>query len=153
MRKHLFIVLFSIVFCFGQITSANAQSNNSLSVSVTDNRKIITRDINKNLLLRVVKDSSVKHKHFGWLIEVVRKPHRRNSPNLIYTTKTSGGADPSQVYAWHAAGGEFPNERQIKVRGYPYKVKISLVDGKTTGTGPNARFDSGTMRVAWIRQN
>jgi hypothetical protein len=101
--------------------------------------------------LRVVKDSSVKHKHFGWLVEVVRKPYKRNSPNLIYTNKPGVGADQSQVYAWHVAGGEFPNERQIKVRGFPYSVKISLIDTKTTGKGPGARFDSGTLRISWTR--
>jgi hypothetical protein len=152
MSKYRFIVIFSIIFCFGQIVSANAQSSGSVSVSVTDNRKIITRNIDKNLLLRIVKDSSVKHKHFGWLVEVVRKPFKVGARNLIYTNNPGVGADRSQVYAWHVAGNEFPNEREIKVRGYPYSVKISLIDAKTAGSGPNARFNSGTLQVSWTRQ-
>jgi hypothetical protein len=153
MSKYLFIVIFSIVFCFGQIVEANAQSSGSVSVSLTDKRKIITRSINKNLLLRVVKDSSIKHKHFGWLVEVVRQPYRRNSRNLIYTNPAGVGADPSQIYAWHITENEFPNEREIKVRGYPYSVKISLINGKTAGNREDARFVSGTLQINWRRQN
>lgn len=149
MQKYFFIFLFSIVFYFGQSVTANAQSAGSLSFGVTDNRKVITRSIDKGLLLRVVKDSSVKHKHFGWLVEVVRKPYKIGSANLIYTNKPGVGADKSQVYAWHVSNNEFPNEREIQVRGYPYTVKISLIDSKTTGNGPDARFNSGTLQVSW----
>lgn len=153
MSKSLFIVIFSFVFCIGQTLQTNAQSSDSLSVSITDKRKIITRNIDKNLLLRVVKDSSVKHEHFGWLVEVVRQPYKRSSRNLIYTNPAGVGADASQVYAWHIAGNEFPSEREIKVRGYPYSVKISLINGKSDGNGPDARFISGTLRISWERQN
>jgi hypothetical protein len=152
MHKYFFLfAVFALAF-FGQTVAMNAQTVDTLSINVTDERKIITRDINKNLLLRLIKDKSVDHEHFGWLVEVVRKPAGKNSTNLIYTNKLGVGADQSQVYAWHVAGGEFPNERQIKVRGYPYLIKISLKDPKIEGSGPDSRFVSGTLQISWSRQ-
>lgn len=151
MRKFIFIGLAALLLCFVQIGIAQAQPNNSLTVNVTDKRKVITRSISKNLLLRVVKDSSVNHKDFGWLVEVVKKPYGEKSPNLIYMNKAGITADQSQVYAWHVADGEFPNERRIKVRGYPYEIKISLLDMEITGSGPEAGFVSGQIQISWSR--
>lgn len=149
MKKIFFLVFIAVILCFQQTVFAQTGSGKSFFISVTDNRKVITRDINQKLLLRVVKDSSVKYKHFGWLVEVVRKPYRRSSKNLIYENQLGVGADRSQVYAWHVANNEFPNVRRLKVRGYPYLITISLIDPQTKGSAENARFLSGKLRIEW----
>lgn len=151
MGKIIFFSLFSIICCFAQAGSVNAQARNKISIDVTDTRKVITRDVNKNLLLRLVKDS-INHEHFCWYVEVFRKPYRKNSANLIYTNKTGVTSDRSQVCAWQVSEQYFPNERELKVRGYPFAVKIALINPATEGTESSARFVSGTLEVSWMNK-
>jgi hypothetical protein len=152
MKKLIFIIFVTAIFCFAQIAVAKAQSANTLSINLTDKRKLFTRNIGKNLLLRVVKDSSVNQEHFCWNVEVVRKPHRKNSANLIYSNKTGTTADPSQICAWQVPEQYFPNEREIEVRGYPYTIKISLVRPKAEGKEADSRFTSGNLEITWTRK-
>ena len=83
-----------------------------LAFNVTDGRRVITRDMGRGLLLRVVKERSVSQEHYGWRVEVVPKPYRQSSRNLLYHSRRTLGAHPSQVYAWHVTSGQFPNERE-----------------------------------------
>lgn len=124
----------------------------TISINLTDKQKLFTRDIGKELLLRVVKDSSVSQEHFCWNVEVVRKPYDENSTNLIYTNKTGTTADPSQICAWQISEQYFPNEREIEVRGYPYTIKISLVQPKAEGKEADSRFTSGSLEITWTRE-
>src|ERR1700742_4608910 len=120
------------------LLSANlpAQSTlNTLFFSLTDGRKVIVRSINRDLLLRVVKDSSVKQKDYGWMVQVVRKPYKNSSSNLLYHSRGTLGAHPSQVYAWHVSQKQFPNERALKVAGYPITVRIELLKPAVEGEG------------------
>jgi hypothetical protein len=150
MKKIIYIALFSVIFFVGQ--SVNAQTNSGkFTIDLTGKQKVYTQSINKDLLLRVVKDSSVKNKDFGWIIEVVKKPYRKNSRNLIYQNKTGTTADLSQVYAWHIGNGEFPNSRTLKAKGYPLIVKIKLINPKTKGEAENAKFVSGKLQISWKR--
>ena len=148
MRKYSLFIFILMLFGFQNIKAQNNQSN-TLLIDVTSNQKVISRSIDKNLLLRVVKESSALQKNFGWRLEVVRKPYRINSANLIYHKKMATGSDPSQIYAWHISDNYFPNEREIKVRGYRFVVKIKLINCKTEGSGPDARFISGKLKVSW----
>lgn len=148
MKKFIYIALFSIVFLLGQNVHAQNDSK-SLTIDLTGKQKVYTQNIDKNLLLRIVKDSSLKHKDFGWIIEVVKKPYRRNSRNLVYQNKTGTTADLSQVYAWHIGNNEFPNRRKLKVKGYPLNVKINLVNARTKGENENSRFVSGKLKISW----
>lgn len=152
MKKLIFIFFVSAVFCFAQIAVARSQTANTLSINLTDKRKLFTRNISKNLLLRVVKDSSVSQEHFCWNVEVIRKPYRQNSANLIYTNKTGTTADASQVCAWQVGDQYFPNEREIEVRGNPFVIKISLLQPKTEGTEADAKFTSGSLEISWTRK-
>lgn len=142
----------SATFCLAQIIAVKAQSVNTLSINLTDKRKLFTRNIGKNLLLRVVKDSSASQEHFCWNVEVFRKSRRKNSANLIYTNKVGVTADPSQICAWQVPEQYFPNEREIEVRGYPYAIKIALVEPKTEGKESDARFISGNLEITWTRK-
>jgi hypothetical protein len=122
-----------------------------LSFGVTDGRKVIARDMGAGLLLRAVKERSVTREHFGWRLEVVRKPYRASSRNLLYRSRRTLGAHPSQVYAWHVTSGQFPNLRDLDVRGRPITVRVELVNPVAEGDGPDARFVSGELKIIWTR--
>lgn len=152
MHKILLIGSFLMLFLNGHQIVSGQQLNNTIHLNVTDERKVISRHIGRGLLLRAVKESSAEHRHFGWRLEVVRKPYRRTAPNLLYQNKAGHGADQSQVYAWHLAEQHFPNERELRVKEYPYTVRVVLVDCTVEGRGPEARFISGQMKVSWERR-
>lgn len=142
----LFIVL------FGSVDNIfAAKPTGEMRIDLTSQNKVYETDLGNNLVLRIVKDSSVKHRHFGWILEVRYKPYRTNSSNLIYTNPTGTTADKSQVYAWHIASGEFPNRRVLLVKGHPQKIRIDLINPKTEGRGEDARFVSGKLKVSWTR--
>lgn len=128
------------------------QRDGTLTFSVTDERKVITREMGGRLLLRVVKERSVSQEHYGWRVEVVRKPYRRSSHNLLYHSRRTLGAHPSQVYAWHVISGEFPNERALEAWGYPVTVRVTLINPTAEGSGSDARFVSGTIKITWERK-
>lgn len=141
----------SILLLFILILPAAAQ--NSLTFDLTDGRKVIRQNISKDLLLRVVKDSSVTQKDFGWLVEVVRRRTRgTNARNLIYTNKLGVGADPSQVMAWQIDDPVFPRNRRFQVRGFPFVVRISLIEPRATGKASDAKFVSGKLKISWTRR-
>jgi hypothetical protein len=152
MKRRTFL---AVALAFSSAPSAGAAgmpaSSNSLTVRIDDTETVVTRKIARNLLLRVVKDRSVDCERFGWIIEVVRLPHRESSPNLLYSNPGGHGADPSQVYAWHVAEHHFPDERRLRVRGYPYVVTLALGDPSIRGQGESACFDAATLTVSWER--
>jgi hypothetical protein len=155
MKKGLLLI--AIVLCagavaFAQTTTAARQAGGTLTFNVTDGRKVITRDMGRGLLLRVVKERSVSQEHYGWRVEVVRKPYRRSSRNLLYHSRRTLGAHPSQVYAWHVMSNEFPNERELDVLGYPVTVRVTLINPVAEGDGSDSRFMSGTIKITWERK-
>lgn len=149
MRKVL--LLSALVACASVVASAQGRGG-ALSFGVTDARKVIVRDMGRGLLLRVVKESSASQRHFGWSVEVVRKPYRRTSRNLLFSRGETHGAHPSQVFAWHVSEREFPAERELDVRGYPVTVRIELLDPVVEGEGAERRFASGEIRITWGRR-
>lgn len=132
--------------------ATDARVGGTLTFDVTDGRRLITREISGNLLLRVVKEKSVGQEHYGWRVEVVRRPYRRSSRNLLYHSRRTLGAHPSQVYAWHVTTAEFPNERELDVWGSPLTVRVTLINPTTEGEGTDGRFVSGTIKIAWGRR-
>jgi hypothetical protein len=153
MKKGL---LLSIILCASVVTFAQTaiagQQGGTLAFDVTDVRRVITRDMGGNLLLRVVKEKSVSREHFGWRVEVVRKPSRPSSRNLLYHSRRTLGAHPTQVYAWHVADGHFPNVRELEVRGRSLKVRVELLEPFVEGNGADAGFVSGQIRLTWGRR-
>jgi hypothetical protein len=152
MRKPLFI-LFAALLISGGSLKAKQKPNGTLSFSVIDSRKIIAREIDENLLLRVVKASSLKQTDFGWEVEVVEKSSNESSrPNLLYDSPQWHGPHPSQVYAWHVGARLFRDERELKVRGQSYVVTIVLVNPVVEGESLDRRFISGKIKVSWTKQ-
>lgn len=129
--------------------AAARQGVGELSFDVTDARPLFTREMGGGLLLRVSKESSVTQRDFGWRVEVVRGPYREGSPNLLYHSRRTLGAHPSQVYAWHVTTGQFPNVRELAVAGRPLAVRVELVNPVAEGRGPDSRFLSGGVRISW----
>lgn len=150
------LLLIAIVLCGNAVgfaqTVNEGRRGGMLAFDVTDGRKIITRDMGGRLLLRVVKERSVSQEHYGWRVEVVRQPYRRTSRNLLYHSRRTLGAHPSQVYAWHVTSAEFPNERALEVSGYPVTVKVTLINPVAEGAGPDGRFVSGMIEITWERK-
>src|SRR4028119_24381 len=142
------IVLYAGTLAFAQKVSSE-RLGGMLTFDVTDGRRVITRDMGRGLLLRVVKERSVSQEHYGWRVEVVRKPYRLSSRNLLYHSRRTLGAHPSQVYAWHVTSNEFPNERVLDVWGYPVTVRVTLINPAAEGEGADNKFVSGTINVTW----
>lgn len=146
----------TIILCLCSVNFAQTPgakpTDKALLFDLTDARKIITRDMDGNLLLRIVKERSVSQEHFGWRVEVVRKPYRPSSVNLLYHSRRTLGAHPSHVYAWHVTQGHFPNSRELEVRGRPLTVLVELLEPLAQGDGADAKFVSGRIRITWVRK-
>ena len=117
----------------------------SITIDLLDDRIMLSRVIAPELVVRLVNIGGSEHQ--GWEVEVLRRPVSVDSRNLIHYAPH--GPDLSEVFAWHVAERHFPDERTIDVRGYPITVTIQLIDPRVTGTGPDARFVSGRLRVGW----
>ncbi len=153
MKRILIVLVFlACVVSTDRAQSAASQRARSFSIELTDGRSVVSRRISRTLLLRLVKARSVESENFGWDVEVVRAPYRRDSANLIYANAAGKGPDPCMVYAWHVADRYYPNERELSVRGFPYVVRLVLVDPRVEGSGPKAWFISGRLVVSWAKQ-
>ena len=150
MKKALLAIL-AVLLVNGLTPEATPRhAGGSLTFDVADKQLAITRRITKDLLLRVERWDSVAPENFGWDIQVVRKPFTENSTNLLYHSTQWHGPYPSQVCAWHVAKKYFSNERELEVRGYPYEVKIMLVNPVVASEGPS--FLSGKIKIVWKRK-
>ena len=146
MRKILLITI-AAFFLHNFVVDAKQKPANSFSFDTADSRSTIYRDISKDLALRAVKEE------MGWKVQVARKPiNQKSSWNLLYHSLKWHGPYPSEVYAWHVTNQYFPNERTLDVRGYPYEVRIVLVNPIVEGEGSQARFQSGTVIISWRRK-
>ena len=139
----------AVVFCLlaGLPVAAKQGRVAPLTFNVTDQRPVIYRDISENLRLRVIRDE------IGWVVEVARKPIKSNAAwNLLYHSLKWHGPYPSEIYAWHVADHYFSNVRALYVRGHPYYLRITLLNPVVAGTGPEAKFMNGTIKIAWWRR-
>jgi hypothetical protein len=142
--KRFLLIGFAVLQLQALSAEATQNATNSLSLSVTDKRNVIYHRVGEDLLLRVVKEE------MGWNVQVTRRPFTRNSSwNLLYHSLRWHGPYPSQIYAWHVVDHYFQNERALDVRGYPYEVHIVLINPVIEGTGAQAKFKSGTIKISW----
>lgn len=147
MRKGL--VLLAIILSAAVAAEAQTRTSGELTFGLTDARAVLTREVGPGLLLRAVKERSATQEHFGWRVEVVRRPYRRASRNLLYHSRRTLGAHPSQVYAWHVTSGQFPNVRELPVEGRAVVLRVELINPSAEGSGSDSRFLSGEMRISW----
>jgi len=149
MKKAL-LAIFAVLLLNGFNLEATQKHGGSLTFDVRDKRELITRSIDKYLLLRVERADKLAKEPGGWDVQVVRKPFDVNSENLLYHSREWHGPYPSQVEAWHVARKYFPSERELEVRGYSYEVKIILINPVVAGDGSS--FVSGEIKIIWKRK-
>ena len=147
--KIALMAIMSVLLLPAVSAAQRRQQGGEVSFSLTDKRQVITRAFGGDLLLRVVKDRSTTREDFGWRVEVVRRPYRRSSQNLLYHSRRTLGAHPSQVYAWHVTSGQFPNVRELPVEGRALVVRVELINPVAEGAGPDSRFISGEIKISW----
>jgi hypothetical protein len=117
----------------------------AIRIDVTDTVAVVERPLGPRLLLRVTRAWA------GWIVSVVRRPARQDSPNLLYHSRSWHGPYITDVLAWLHAQQRMPDERILPVYRYPYEIRIRLIDARTLGTGEDAHFTGGTLEVAWRR--
>lgn len=144
-------VVVCLVFCAGCGVKALPHGR-TLTIDLIDPKPLVSRSIENVLLLRIIKESTVLHEHFGWKIEIVPIPSHTDAENLVYTNPDGLGPDPSMIFAWHVMELYYPDARNLSVRGYPYIVHVRLEDPQVRGKGENAAFLSGKLLISWERQ-
>jgi hypothetical protein len=117
-----------------------------LRFDVTDTTPSFERPLGSSLLLRVRRES-----RRGWVVSVVRRSSEPDQPNLLYHSRRWHGPYPTDVLAWSFQRQYFPNERILPVYGYPYEVRIRLIDCRTSGSADDVVFVAGTIELAWRR--
>ncbi|HEX8725117.1 MAG TPA: hypothetical protein VF737_07020 [Gemmatimonadaceae bacterium] len=112
--------------------------------AVTDTTPLFEQPLGDSLLLRVQREGPL-----GWTVSVVRRGAGTDGRNLLYHSLEWHGPYPTDLFAWSFHERYFPDERLLPVYGYPYEVRVRLVDCRTAGSGATAVFTAGTVEVAW----
>lgn len=131
--------------------SAGPPTEQTLRFDVTDPRETITRDIDSTLLLRVVRIAHSRVAHFGWEVQVAEHGAGPAGENVLRRGVVFGGPHPSDVLAWLSRERHFPDDRRLRVPGYPYEIRIHLIDCRTARIGADSAFVSGTVEITWRR--
>ncbi len=149
MAKMLFALL--IISLASPIVSADQPTERAVRFDVTDPRPSITWTIDSTLHLRAVRISHAQVPHFGWEIQVVEGAAGSSAKNILRSRSFSGGPHPSDVLAWLSRERYFPDQRTLPVPGYPYELRIRLIDCRTDQVGDAVGFVSGSVEVSWRR--
>lgn len=147
-----FRLLMLLIAIFWAGTSLGGEPRDQpLRVDVTDPRNEITQAIDATLMLRVVRVPHERVPHFGWEVQVVERTTRGSGNNLLRRKTSSGGPHPTDVLAWLSRDRHFPDDRTLIVRGYPYEIRIRLIDCRTEPIDDDASFVSGRVEISWRR--
>jgi hypothetical protein len=131
--------------------SAAPPHDRTLRFDVTDPRETISREIDSTLLLRVVRITHSRVAHFGWEVQVAERRSGSAETNVLRRGIPSDGPHPSDVLAWLSRERHFPDDRRLPVPGYPYEIRIRLIDCRTTRVGEDTGFVSGSVEITWRR--
>lgn len=146
------MICFALVIALGTLASSQLAQRDTtpytlaIRFEVTDTTVAFERPLGPALLLRVRRQGRA-----GWTVAVVRRSSRPEQRNLLYHSAQWHGPYPTDVFAWTYQRGLFPDIRVLPVRGYPYEVRVRLIDCRTTGSGEGAVFEAGTIEVGWRR--
>lgn len=130
--------------------AADWSATRTVRFDVTDPRETITQEIDATLLLRVVRITHSRVTHFGWEVQVFERD-ADSGPNVLRRGVSPGGPHPSDVLAWLSRDRYFPDDRRLPLTGYPYELRIRLIDCRTEQIGDDIGFVSGTVDVSWRR--
>jgi hypothetical protein len=131
--------------------SAPSLPEQTLRFDVTDPRETITVEIDSTLLLRVVRITHSRVAYFGWEVQVAERGSGSVETNVLRRGIPSDGPHPSDVLAWLSRERHFPDDRRLPVPGYPYEIRIRLIDCRTTRVGEDTGFVSGSVEITWHR--
>jgi hypothetical protein len=148
-RFRLLILLTAI--SWAATSAAGELRDHAFRVDVIDPRNEITQAIDATLMLRVVRVPHERVPHFGWEVQVVERAAQGSRNNLLRRKTFSGGPHPTDVLAWLSRDRHFPDDRTLRVPGYPYEIRIRLIDCRTEPIGDDVSFVSGRVEISWRR--
>jgi hypothetical protein len=146
------MISFALLIALGALAPRQAAPRDTtpytvaIRFDVTDTTAAFERPLGASLLLRVRREGAD-----GWVVAVVRRSSRLYQRNLLYHSRQWHGPYPADVLAWSYQRRLFPDVRVLPVFGYPYEVRVRLLDCRTAGTGAGAVFEAGTIEVGWRR--
>jgi hypothetical protein len=123
----------------------------TIRLNVADTTSLIERPIGRALVLQLRRVPQGRLTRFGWQVAVLRRPVRPGGWNLLYHSRNLHGPYPTDILAWIQQRQYYPDERVLSVYGQPYEIRIRLIDCRTSGTGEDAQFETGTIEVGWRR--
>lgn len=125
---------------------AMARDNaNQLVIPLADQTRLFLRELAPGYVLSVRRQASTNGGTKGWGLEVLRRPITADAANLLE------GKGPLMVLA----GGVVDRKSKVRyprtldVSGTDYRLKIHLDKAKVQGTGPDAVFTQGDLRLEW----
>ncbi len=128
--------------------TAAAQDTTPYTVAVRfdvrDTTAEFVRPLGPSLVLRVRREARA-----GWTVAVVRRSSESKARNLLVHSREWHGPYPTDVLAWSYQGRVFPDVRVLPVYGYPYEVRVRLIECRTVGSGDDTVFEAGTIEVGW----
>jgi len=119
-----------------------------IKFNVTDDITSIERAIGRSLILKIERVNAVNNANFGWELSVVRKPGNLYSRNYLYHSLEWHGPYPTDIFAWIHKENYFPDERILPVHGYPYELRVRLLNIETKGNDSETEFTAGTVEIA-----
>jgi hypothetical protein len=149
--RPLQLLILVTVLSWSVTPSAGEPRNQGLRFDVTDARDEITQAIDATLALRVVRVPHERIPHFGWEVQVVERTAPGRGQNLLRRKTSLNGPHPSDVLAWLSRNRRFPDDRILIVPGYPYEIRIRLIDCRTQQIDDDASFTSGRIEISWRR--
>jgi hypothetical protein len=148
------IVMFRNGVCTGiqrlmPTAGATSQGWQNIRIPLLQDSKNISRGISPELQLRLVRVPNVHLDDIGWSIGVFRRPVGVESRNLLYRSQYFHGPYPTDVLAWSSHAKHFPDERLLPVYGFPWEVRIRILNAVTERVGEDFHFTSGELEVGW----
>jgi hypothetical protein len=145
------LLMLLTTLCWTASLWASEPGDQHLRFEITDPRDEITQAIGAVLMLRVVRVAHEQVPHFGWEVQVVERTDRGQGTNLLRRNPSSGGPHPTDILAWLSRDRHFPDDRTLIVPGYPYEIRIRLIDCRAEQINDNASFVSGHVEISWRR--
>lgn len=118
---------------------------NQLVVPLADQTRLFLRELAPGYVLSVRRQTGTDGGTKGWGLEVLRRPITADAANLLE------GKGPLMVLA----GGVVDRKSKVRyprtldVSGTDFRLKISLDKAKVQGSGPDAVFTQGNLRLEW----
>lgn len=149
MLKHIVRMLAVAALLVVSMAPAMAREKpNQLVIPLEEQTRLFLRELAPGYVLSVRRESGANGGTKGWGLEVLRRPITADAANLLE------GNGPLLVLA----GGLVDRKskvrypRTLNVSGTSYRLKISLDKPKVQGSGADAVFTQGDLRLEWTER-